>query len=75
LWGKVYAGSVVARRVQLAFQSALDAHERAATKHEEAAALFLRHGNAPAAESEEAMARRERNRIAEALAKHPDWSP
>ena len=63
----------MSERVRQAWLSALDAHLRAAERHEACASLWARLGDAIGSQREVARAARERSAHAAAVAKHPDW--
>jgi len=63
----------VVERTHRAWLFALDAHLRAAERHEACAELWARLGNAVGAQHEVARAAAERSAHAAAVAQHPDW--
>jgi len=62
-------------RVRRAWLFTLDAHLRAAERHDACAELHARLGNAIGAEHEAQRAARERSAHAVAVAQHPEWVP
>ena len=64
---------MLSERVRQAWLSALDAHLRAAERHEACANLWASLGDAVGSEREASRATRERSAHAAAVAQHPDW--
>jgi len=64
---------MLSERVRQTWLSALDAHLRAAERHEACADLWARLGDTVGAQREVARAARERSAHAAAVAQHPDW--
>jgi hypothetical protein len=61
-------------RARVAWLAALQAHVRAATSHEAAAAWHTRMGHPERAARESAIATAERHSYDVALARHPEWA-
>ena len=64
---------MLSERVRQAWLSALDAHLRAAERHEACANLWASLGDAVGSEREASRAARERSAHAAAVAQRPDW--